>query len=323
MKAFTILACGLLAVSVSAQFVLSEEECLLEFANFVSDFHREYETNELFLRYKVFKTKLDQVRKHNAGNFSWIAGLNEFSDRTDEEVAKALGPLPFRLDASSFSDRPVRLDSPPANDIDWRSKGAVITQTKNMGQCGASWAFSTTGTLEGYGVTVKKLPLEAFSDQQLIDCTKPDCHGCNGCYPITALNWFGKGARGPCKQTDYPYIGRDGTCKTTCKPVFTITGGVSAKGEDNLERLLNVQPVSVIIDASSSAFQTYRGGIFEGPCSSTQPNHAMLAVGYTSDYWILKNWWGLNWGQSGHINIRRGKNLCGVGDWLAVPKPQP
>ena len=38
----------------------------------------------------------------------------------------------------------------------------------------------------------------------------------------------------------------------------------------------------------------------------------MLFVGYTEDYWILKNTWGESWGESGYLRIA--KNLCNVTD---------
>jgi len=314
MKA-VLVAVALLACVVSAQVKLSEEEYQLEFANFVNQHGKEYDASEFFYRYGIFKTKLDFVREHNAGNSSWIAGVNAFSDLTNDEFALYLGAVA----SSDSQDSDVSLPFAPAADVDWRPKGAV-TPVKNQGQCGSCWAFSTTGALEGYMVCVKKTAIVGLSEQQLVDCAKPGNSGCNGGMPERALAWLGKNG-GPCSGTDYPYTARDGTCKKGCKPVFSITGQSTAKGEDNLVKLLNVQPVSVAIDASS-AFSSYKSGVFSGPCSSSSINHAVLAVGYTDQYWIVKNSWGGSWGTQGYINMARGKNVCNINSYLAVPAPQ-
>lgn len=34
-------------------------------------------------------------------------------------------------------------------------------------------------------------------------------------------------------------------------------------------------------------------------------NHAVLLVGYTDTYWIIKNSWGTSWGDNGYIYITR------------------
>lgn len=43
----------------------------------------------------------------------------------------------------------------------------------------------------------------------------------------------------------------------------------------------------------------------------------MLVVGYTKDYWILKNWWGKHWGEDGYMKLRRHKNRCGIANYAA------
>ena len=49
-----------------------------------------------------------------------------------------------------------------------------------------------------------------------------------------------------------------------------------------------------------NAFDYYSGGIFNGPCS-TDTDHAVTLVGYTSSYWIVRNSWGTDWGEKGFI----------------------
>jgi C1A family cysteine protease len=53
--------------------------------------------------------------------------------------------------------------------VDWRTKGAV-TSVKSQGQCGASYAFSAMGALEG-AQALANGNLKALSEQNIIDCS--------------------------------------------------------------------------------------------------------------------------------------------------------
>lgn len=37
-------------------------------------------------------------------------------------------------------------------------------------------------------------------------------------------------------------------------------------------------------------------------------DHVVLIVGYTSDYWIIKNQWGKIWGETGYMRLTRSRN---------------
>ncbi len=75
--------------------------------------------------------------------------------------------------------------------------------------------------------------------------------------------------------------------------------------------LLQSGPVPIAI--SSDRWEQYSSGVFS--CTSTAPvDHAVLLIGYTPTYWIVKNQWGTNWGENGYIRISRNSNAnCKIG----------
>jgi len=313
-----VLAVVLFAVVVVARVMpISEEEYQLEFVNFVQQYEKSYAPENFFYRYNVFKYWVDRIREHNAGNHTWLMGVNEFSDLMPEEF-EATMLTGYRAD-EQIPIQQLALDeiAVPNADVDWRSKGAV-TPVKNQGSCGSCWAFSTVGTMEGFVTIKKSQPLVSLSPQQLVDCDKTD-HGCSGGLPTNAITWIAKNG-GLCSDQEYPYTGRGGTCKTTCKKIAQAASVQRLRGEAQLETGLAQMPVSIAVDASGG-FQSYKSGVFSGPCG-TSLNHAILAVGTVSSpsaYFIVKNSWGTSWGTQGYIHMAKGKNLCGMTNDMCTP----
>jgi hypothetical protein len=87
---------------------------------------------------------------------------------------------------------------------------------------------------------------------------------------------------------------------------------------------LQNQPISIAIAASSSVFQFYTGGILSSTACGTAINHAVNLVGYGTDssgtpFWIVRNSWGSNWGESGYMRVLRStSNGVGVCALLAL-----
>lgn len=240
-------------------------------------------------------------------------------------AAISAGAAVFTTDFDRVTVLPALAGNPP--DQDWRVHG-VVTPVKNEGPCDASWAFAVTGLVEGdHAIRTGTLP--SLSEQELLDCTDSRS-ACTGGSPIAAMRTLiARG--GLATEAAYPYKAVAGICKPSAA-IATIPGAgrVPPGDEVSLQNYVARGPVLALIN-ESPAVDSYRGGIFAGPCSSTDPTQAVLIVGYATnagvDYWIVKNSLGTSWGSSGYIYMVRHENICGIANFaLAVsndPLPPP
>ncbi|XP_044231460.1 procathepsin L-like [Thunnus albacares] len=227
---------------------------------------------------------------------------------------------------SDFIKLPEGADLPDF--VDWRDKG-YVTEVKNQKNCGSCWAFSATGSLEGQ-IFNKTGKLVSLSEQQLVDCSRDYGNmGCSGGWMHDAFRYI-KENGGLDTEDSYPYEAKDGKCRyDPAKIGANCTGYVNVKSNDEdalRDAVATIGPVSVAIDASQTSFQLYKSGVYDEPhCQSSALNHAVLAVGYGTenglDYWLVKNSWGLEWGDKGYIKMSRNKqNQCGMGSYAIYPQ---
>jgi len=130
-------------------------------------------------------------------------------------------------------------------------------------------------------------------------------------------------------EASYPYRATGpNKCEFKANSVgATISGftDVTSGSESDLQSSVDKAPISVAIDASHDSFQMYSSGVYYEPsCSPTQLDHGVLAVGYgtsgSSDYWLVKNSWGTDWGMSGYIQMSRNRNNnCGIATAASYP----
>lgn len=71
--------------------------------------------------------------------------------------------------------------------------------------------------------------------------------------------------------------------------------------------------------ASDKSFMYYKGGILNPRRCCTRLDHAIAAVGFGSEggknFYIVRNSWGINWGEQGYVRIsadREGAGVCGL-----------
>ena len=286
---------------------------------FVSEHGRSYATKAEFeFRSNIFKNKLAEMEAYNNSQNTSRVGVNQFSDRTAEEMKRMNG---FKPSTEARIETMLSEDG-LADSVDWRTKGAV-TPVKNQGQCGSCWSFSTTGAVEG-AMFLSTGTLQSYSEQQLVDCSRLN-HGCNGGSMALAFMYT---ERNPLElESEYPYTAVGGKCQyTASKGVGKVKSytNVPKNSPAQLQAAIAKAPVSVAIEADQISFQSYKSGVITTGCG-TNLDHGVLAVGYgtdatAGDYFIVKNSWGASWGDQGYVLIGAGSsNVCGILSMASYP----
>ena len=320
MKLLNILLSTLLSLSLVSGFHD-------QFHHFIQRYNRSYsDIYEYTYRSDIFSQNLKTIQRYNSLNLSFTLAINEFADLTSDEFANSRNLLFSNQHPKSPSPFvPQNIDNLPTA-LDWRvpsgnPKGLIaVTPIKNQEQCGSCWSFSASGATEGaWAISTGKLV--SLSEQQLIDCSSSfGNNGCNGGDMDSAFQYIQQA--GLCTEASYPYQAADGTCKK-CTPIAHLNGYIDIPDETSILQEIQKGPVSIGLEADQSVFQFYSGGVLDDSSCGTQLDHGVLIVGYGEDsgkpYWIVKNSWGSDWGESGYIRIVRAKGMCGIGQMQSRP----
>ncbi len=302
--------------------------------DFKIKFNKTYQPDEDFERQINLFVNFNSFKINNKlRNKTYKVGITQFSDMLLDELADKYLDLDMifkltktidKIDESYDIENSEITENKNENDklkflyektnyynIDWRNQD-IFLPVRNQGDCGACWAFATTGTIESHRAI--KFNLKKYlSPQQMVDC---DSHekGCKGGWPSIALNYAAK--NGIVSDQSYPYHAANENCKSEVvesETEATIDSNFnSCEEEECMEndyqyKMLEKGPVAIVIDAYNTNFFNYKSGIYDEECG--EPNHAIMLVGYgeNSDgekYWIIRNSWGDSWGMNGYGYVK-------------------
>ena len=249
-------------------------------------------------------------------------GKTKFSDMTRKEFSESHGYKKPNNQSPLLRNQPIAniyTNSEVLNvinkSVDWRSKGVVLP-IKDQQLCGSCWAFSAVANIESQ-LAIATGGLESLSEEQLVDCVTVD-FGCQGGWPDDAFDYVQN--NGITAESLYNYTagnGVAGQCKTLneCQYITKIKGHTDIPNDEGqmLAYMQEHGPISIALDATT--FQSYISGIVTD-CISDEVDHAVLIVGYSPAvgkypaYWIIRNSWGVDWGEDGYIRVAYGTNQC-------------
>lgn len=125
-------------------------------------------------------------------------------------------------------------------------------------------------------------------------------------------------------EANWPYTATDGTCTYEEAQASDITLEsyvcVEPQTPAGMKAAVALASVAISIDAGSTVFHNYTGGVLDSTDCGISTNHAVAIVGYGTDeesgleYWLVRNSWGSSWGLDGFIKIAitEGDGICAI-----------
>ncbi|CAI5504482.1 unnamed protein product, partial [Closterium sp. Naga37s-1] len=241
---------------------------------------------------------------------------------SEDTFAPSRGSPFSRYVSSDFELSATKKDAWRLRDFHtWDSVDFLGWPVKNQRDCNACWAYAVVASVEAaYGIakqqSAPQLSVEAlFALMGLSDSDKCSAGGSptQALEKLVALD----ASSGLTGDSD----------PATTYPVQSFERA-RFKGYVGLMMAVQNQPVVVHIQASAATFVMYDGTYkYQDPdCYTGSLNHVVLVIGYfitrndgsqnriAPPFWIIRNSWGEEWGDKGHIrmDIQGGDGVCGI-----------
>ena len=233
-----------------------------------------------------------------------------------------------------------------------RRNSDLLAPVGDQGSCGSSWAFAAAHAVSDSRNIEAGEQLDLLSAQYTTRCaTDNSGYGCSGDKASSALKHYRDTgvATDVClpydplsstpsigiNQAEYPL-----TCFSTCADGLTFSPSsikipeyevLSTYTDETIINALNQEQVVIASIWVNEDFKQYGCGVLTttAPASIAKFIHDVTIVDYGStdtgvDFWVIKNSYGSDYGESGYFRVRRGKEDLGLGLYpIAIPILSP
>lgn len=216
--------------------------------------------------------------------------------------------------------------------FNWVDHG-VVTPIKHQGPCGSCVDFGTIATVEAAYHLQLGRPLTNFSEQDVVNCfANFGRGGCSASWAdevlefimtrglVKSKGWYGNTSL----DSDYKakVLECDEKPKLVPEKLVDYCFYVNLPDDQKLMELVyNMGPVIVPISTYDRSLLYLKDAPYVTGCGRRSGGHVIAMVGWTEEYFILKNSWGSNWGSNGYLHLARNKNNenCNYRNFAAVP----
>ncbi len=273
----------------------------------------------------------EAIASSNAG---WEAGVTVFSELPEDDKRRLLGYMPgpgspsleaqeqecaaafAKYSAAKAVSSVDGIGAPAA--IDWRNNnGNFVTAVRDQKSCGSCVAFGTCASVESQIKILRgaSFPID-LSEAHLFFChARSEGRNCvSGWSPDRALYFFQ--TQGVTEEAYYPYRDVDQNCTGRLAGwdghLTKITGYSKINGIEAIKEYVATKgPVEACYTVYDDFFN-YKSGVYKHVSGVAKGGHCVCIVGYSASggYWICKNSWGADFGESGYFRIAFGQ--CGI-----------
>ena len=260
---------------------------------------------------------------------AYMQEMLSLGDRLHQSIPKAKSGNP----AASSLNEPVKAFSFPTS-FDWRDTDTgkrCQLEIQNQGACGACYSFATSSCLTARtcAAVPGASPVE-LSHQNILACNKRT-NACAGGLLDAAFNYaedYGVVSKAcmPYAESNTPdsqnYPSQK--CPATCTGTGSYNRTFCKKGTSlllyGIDRIKNEiyqrGPVASSMIVWSD-LTNYRSGVYKQTSGTKQGGHAILLIGWgvedTTNYLIVQNSWGPDWGLNGVFKIDQNDANSAIG----------